>query len=520
MRPLCRHYSCGMRLLLRNGAIYANGPQPLTSMLIIDDRIAWVGRDHDHHNADRVLDLDGRLVTPAFVDAHVHATATGLNAVDCAAPHPDQMLGRFQGSDGVVIGHGWEDTDWPTAWFAIDDLDARVGNTAVYASRIDVHSAFVSSALLAQVPQHLDGWSATGVLTRAAHAAAREIAFALLSDDQRRSAQQRTMQQAVRQGVAGLQEMAGPQISSYRDAELLLEARDPIQPHLTIWWGELQGSAVARELGAFGVGGDLVIDGSVGSRTAAFCDQYSDAETMGSLYQDPSALEMHIAEAVELGMPTAFHAIGDAATHQVLQSFVAVSQRVGPDRIRAGRHRIEHCELLDDADLRTMADLGIIASVQPRFDLEWGGVDHLYARRLGSSRSVRMNRFRTMATAGIQLAFGSDSPVTPLDPWTTVHAAQFHTVQGERLTQRAAISAHTRGGWRSIGIDDAGILAEGWEATLAVWETDDAPTFANDKRIARWSTDPRAGIPQLPDMRQARCVMTMRRGETLFDALG
>ena len=194
-----------MRVLLRNGVIYANGPQPLTAMLLADDRIVWIGTDHAAHEADRIVDLDGRIVVPAFVDAHVHTTATGLATIDCTVHDHRRLLDRFTGSDTVVIGHGWDDTGWPPDWFSLDELDARVGNTVVYASRIDVHSAFVSRSLLERVPAQLDGWSATGILTRAAHAAAREMAFGLLSDEQRRNAQRRILALAAERGIACIQ---------------------------------------------------------------------------------------------------------------------------------------------------------------------------------------------------------------------------------------------------------------------------------------------------------------------------
>lgn len=506
-----------MRVLLRNGVIYANGPQPLTSMLCADDRIVWVGRDHDGHAADRVIDLDGRIVVPAFVDAHVHMTATGLDVVDCVVADPALLLARFAPSPEVVIGHGWDDTAWPADWFDIDALESRVGNTMVYASRIDVHSAFVSHALLQRVPSDLDGWSATGVLTRAAHAHARTLAFEALTDVQRRDAHRRALRMAAERGIAGVQEMSGPAIASTRDAELLLESASPTTPAVALWWGELHGIERARALGAYGVGGDLVIDGSVGSHTAAFHEPYSDVSHQGVLYQDLDSIVEHIASALDAGLPNSFHAIGDAAVSQVVEAYTRVARSVPIDRIRAARHRIEHCELVRDHELQQLADFGIIASVQPAFDAHWGG-DGMYRQRLGD-RATRMNRFATMAKVGIQLAFGSDAPVTPLDPWGAVHAAQFHRTSEESLTQRAAIAAHTRGGWRSVGVDDAGVLAEGWESTFAVWEGSGDPITAPDERIARWSTDPRAGIPQLPDMRQARCVLTVRRGETLFDAL-
>lgn len=505
-----------MRVLLRNGIIYANGPQPIRSMLTVDDRIVWIGDEQPE--ADLIVDLDGRIVVPGFVDAHIHSLAIGLETVDCHHPDPQAMLASFGPSDSIVIGHGWDDTSWPTQWFDVAQLDAAVGETEVYASRIDVHSAFVSSALLRHVPADLDGWSSTGVLTRAAHAYVRTLAFARLTSEQRIVAHRRTLELAASRGIVCMQEMSGPAVASRADAEALLSVTSADLPRVALWWGELHGFETASALGAHGIGGDLVIDGSVGSHTAAFCEPYADADHHGVLYQEFDALRSHIEVAVDRGIPAAFHAIGDAAVAQLLDAYSEVARRVGTARLRAARHRIEHCELVRDADLDRIVEFGLIASVQPLFDAAWGGPDGMYAQRLGTDRMQHMNRFATFLQHGIPLAAGTDAPVTPLDPWASVHAMQHHRTPGQGLTQRAAIAAHTRNGWRSIGVDDAGMLAPGWEASYAIWESDGSVPEP-ERTGARWSTDPRAGVPLLPDMRAARCVRTVRGGAVMFDAL-
>ena len=98
------------------------------------------------------------------------------------------------------------------------------------------------------------------------------------------------------------------------------------------------------------------------------------------------------------------------------------------------------------------------------------------------------------------LALGSDSPVTPLDPWGTVRAAAFHRTPAHRISARAAFTAHTRGGWRAVGRDDAGVLVPGAPADYAVWRVGDLVVQAPDERVANWSTDPRSGTPGLPDL--------------------
>ena len=124
----------------------------------------------------------------------------------------------------------------------------------------------------------------------------------------------------------------------------------------------------------------------------------------------------------------------------------------------------------------------------------------MYAERLGAERARTLNPFAALLRAGVPLAFGSDSPVTPLDPWGTVRAAAFHRTPEHRISVRAAFTAHTRGGWRAVGRDDAGVLVPGAPADYAVWRTGELVVQAPDDRVARWSTDPRSGTPGLPDL--------------------
>ena len=89
---------------------------------------------------------------------------------------------------------------------------------------------------------------------------------------------------------------------------------------------------------------------------------------------------------------------------------------------------------------------GMVASVQPAFDALWGGAAGMYAARLGRERVPGTNPFAAMASAGVRLALGSDSPVTPFDPWAAVRAAVEHHEPGHRLDVATALAAHTVGG--------------------------------------------------------------------------
>jgi predicted amidohydrolase YtcJ len=162
---------------------------------------------------------------------------------------------------------------------------------------------------------------------------------------------------------------------------------------------------------------------------------------------------------------------------------------------------VEHLEMVDAAQARRLADLGVVASVQPLFDAYWGGPDGMYATRLGPERARGMNPFAGLHEAGVVLALGSDAPVTPVDPWAAVRAAVEHRTPGSAIAAAHALAAHTVGGHRAAGDRSplAGRLLPGASASYAIWD-------------GAGPLDGTAGNP--------RCLRLVHRGAELHDALG
>jgi predicted amidohydrolase YtcJ len=312
--------------------------------------------------------------------------------------------------------------------------------------------------------------------------------------------------------------MAGPAISSEADLiGLLALAREEAVPEVVAYWGELHAVDKARELGAVGAAGDLFCDGSLGSHTAALHEPYADApETHGVLHLDAADIAEHIRACTAAGMQAGFHAIGDAAVDRVLDAIDLVTADLG--RAGGAGHRIEHAEMVRSP--QRLAASGLLASMQPLFDALWGGPAGMYAERLGTARALDLNRFAELAAAGVPLAFGSDSPVTDLGPWAAVRAAAYPSEPGAAISPRAAFTAHTRAGWRAAGRDGEGVLAPGAPATFAVWDAGELAVDAPDERVSRWSTDPRAAVPGLPDIAPGAelpsCRLTVRAGAVIF----
>jgi hypothetical protein len=512
--------------LYRGGRVHSPCDPAATALLVTGEAVSWVGTEADAPPADRTVELAGALVTPAFVDAHVHSFDTGLAeiGVDLAGTgSAAQLLDAIARAaarlpaDAVVLGQGWDESSWedPTPPDAAA-LDRAGGGRIVYAAQASLHSAVCSSALLPTAAGD-PGYDPGGWMRQEAHTRVRSVALGAVPTPQRATAQQAALRRAAGLGIAAVHECAGPEISSEPDfTRLLALAADPDLPTPEVYgyWGELSGAARARELGAVGAAGDLFADGALGSRTAHLREPYHDQETLGRAYLSAEQVRDHLLDCHRHGLPGGFHAIGDGALATVLAGFAATAQQLGLERVRAARHRIEHAELVDREMIGSLVEFGVITSAQPAFDRLWGGEDQMYARRLGPARAMASNPLGAMHSVGVALAFGSDSPVTPLDPWGSVRAAAWHHNPAQRISVRAGFAAHTRGGWRAIGQDGHGVLTPGAPATFAIWHTPAGldgtlPALLAADREARGRHDP----TPLPT-----CRRTVLRGATVFDA--
>nr|WP_030878699.1 amidohydrolase [Streptomyces sp. NRRL B-24051] len=528
-------------VLLRGGDVHSPADPFATAMVVERGHVAWVGSegaaDAFASGVDEVIDLEGALVTPAFTDSHVHTTSTGLalTGLDLSGARTlAEALERVrafasdQADGAVILGHGWDAARWleqrpPSR----RELDEAAGGRALYLPRVDVHSAVVTTALLDLVPgvTGRTGYHPDGPLTGDAHHAVRAAAHGAVTPAQRARAQRAALAHAASLGIGTVHECAGPEISDEEDFTALLGlASEQPGPRVFGYWAEpvedAKGARRIRELGAVGAAGDLFVDGSLGSHTALLHEPYADAPHTGEGRLDAAAIAAHVTACTEAGLQAGFHAIGDAAVSAVVAGVRAAAETLGLARIRAARHRVEHAEMLTPETVAAFAELGLTASVQPAFDAAWGGPDGMYARRLGAERAATLNPYAALLRAGVPLAFGSDSPVTPLDPWGTVRAAAHHRTPDHRVSVRAGFTAHTRGGWRAVGRDDGGVLVPGAPADYAVWRTGDLLVQAPDDRVARWSTDPRSGTPGLPDLSPGAdlpvCLRTVVFGQNVY----
>ena len=461
-------------------------------MAISDSTISWIGAEHAIPVAgtpDRVIDLDGALVVPGFVDAHVHSTEAGLalTGLDLSGTRSlAECLAAVRSfadrtPDGVLWGHGWEDTRWPERRAPTRaEIDEAVGNRArlplpgrraLGAGQLGTRVGRLRRRLADRLVGPVAGQSA----------GARRGASALRGNSSRAgNGPTRRWRSSVRRPRTGSSRCTSARrptrlgaVTWRRSSQLAARSRcggiwrprSPSRPKRWRCWR----TAVRTRLG-----GDLVIDGAIGSRTAALrSDYHDDSGNCGARYLTDQQIADHLVACTLAGVQAGFHAIGDDAVHAVGAALLEAVRRLGDNatvRLAGCAHRIEHAEMPDDDDIAAFAATGVVASMQPLFDAAWGGPDGLYAARSGADRAAAMNPFATMAAAGVSLAFGSDAPVTPADPWAAVQAAAHHRTPGSGLSPRAAFTAHTRGGHRAAGRTDRGIgtISVGAPAHLAI----------------------------------------------------
>ena len=214
----------------------------------------------------------------------------------------------------------------------------------------------MSSALLHAAPAAVGavGWS-DGPLSADAHHHVRRAALGAVDPGTRAAAQYAFLRAAAANGIGVVHECAGPDISSIEDlAALVARARaDPRAPRVVPYWGQAAATvAEARELlaatGAHGLAGDLFVDGSLGSRTAALRTPYADAPGChGHPYLDAEEVGAHVAACTEAGVQAGFHVIGDAAADTLVAGLRHAARRASPAAVRARAHRVEHLEMID-----------------------------------------------------------------------------------------------------------------------------------------------------------------------------
>lgn len=451
------------------------------------------------------VDLQGATVLPAFSDAHVHLTDTGLllgpRNFGAARSYDDfcAAVARLP-RDTFVIAGNYDESSWLDQGIAdAAPLEQCFADSLAMLVRVDGHSCIVNRKTFAwlgfQTP--IDGMerdsagNATGKLFLEANWRAQARFMAALPQSIKREAERTATQLALSRGALHLH----VQFVGFRSDEYTHEIEALRQLPPAKWYPKIcePDPALARALHLPYVGGDVFLDGSIGSCTAAIREPYrvsvqpGQAPGTGTLrYSDDQVYE-YFATAEQLGISAGVHAIGDRAIEQC----IAIWERVLNDRPSPrNRHFIEHFEIAGQDQIERCARLGIFLSMQPAFDLLWGGAGKMYERRLGTQRMRSMNALGRAFRAGATVCGGDDSPVCELSPLVGMQACVEHHEPQERLTAGQALTMYTYNVAKLGHVEaSTGRLATGFAADFVVLDKDplDGARFDECTVMQTWS---------------------------------
>ncbi len=524
-------------LLLFNGKVFTADALVSTAEAVAVDgeKIIAVGTSNDlraKYQAVKEIDLQGRLVTPGFNDAHVHflrgavallnVNLTDAKTLDEAKARVAAKVKEVKPGEWIV-GRGWDHTLWGGKFPSRKDLDAVAPDNPVFLVRVDGHVGWVNSKALelakidkttkspegGEIERDSNG-EATGILKETSQG----LVSALIpqpSPEQLNKGMQLALDMARRYGITSVQDNSG-----YETTKLYREflKQDKLTVRVSEWQNfedtvqelkrqrdefvSFKDNPSRLKLGA--VKG--YVDGTLGSKTAAMLAPFSDdANNSGIPRRSAEELTKMIVERDKEGFQLTLHAIGDKANRMALDGFAEAWKKQGgyleisppPKQVtpsgvldelgiypRSPRHRIEHAQVVNPSDFKRFAELGIIASMQPSHAIS----DKRWAEsRLGEYRVLGAYSWHLMQSYGVHVPFGTDFPVESINPYQTLYAAVSRqdsdgVPQGgwqpqEKLSIAAAIRCHTfESAYAEFAENEKGTIAVGMFADLVVHSKD------------------------------------------------
>jgi len=422
--------------------------------------------------AIEVIDLGERWLIPGLWDNHVHftqwaQTSRRLDVSGAASAHHAGAFvaariaanPTFTPAGETLIGYGFRDALWadvPSRAVLDAAAASALGPIPVVLMSGDLHSCWLNTAALVRYGR---SDHPTGLLREDEAFRVAQL-LNTVSDAAVDGWVDEAARAAATRGVVGVVDLEMTwNLDAWR--RRIASGTTSLRIEFGVYSQHLQraaeqglrgGAVVDGTAGLLTVGPFKVItDGSLNTRTAYCLDPYpglSGADAHGRLNVEPDELLPLLRLAASLGMRSAVHAIGDHANRLALDAFEILG---GDDTAAAHpglRHSIEHAQLLDDADVERFARLGIVASVQPEHALD----DREVAERLWAGRTGRAFPLASLLAAGVELAFGSDAPVAPLDPWVSMAAAVGRSRAGDEpwhpeqsVSRQDALAASARG---------------------------------------------------------------------------
>lgn len=488
-------------LVLRNVQIVELGRGPgwagPVDLIIEQGVVRNIGHELERPLGLEEYDAGGRWVIPGLWDAHVHLaqwTARGERLDLSGSESPEHVLTRVRHHLaehlGPLVGYGHRLGLWQTEP-TVAALDAVAPDVPVVLIAGDAHHAWLNSRAL----ERLGLPPREGVVAENEWYEAYTRIEAVLPPDVSPPAYRRALDRAAAMGITGLVDLERGQtaadwevreppirvrVATYADGldatiRAGLRSGDP-----------LPGSSELVTMGPL----KIISDGSLNTRTAWCCEEYTDGSGAGAPNQSSADLVELLDRGHGHGLEVATHAIGDLALRDALAAYDATG----------ALGSIEHAQLVTREAVRTMARLHLRASVQPAHLLDDRDVTEL----IWGDRAERCFAFRWMVHAGVELALGSDAPVSPLDPWLAIAAAVHRSADDrppwhpeQALTAREALAA---------SVDGRGSVHAGMPADLVLLDADPLAAHPGTASAAR-------------ALRSVPVAATLVAGETVHSTL-
>ena len=447
-------------LVVLNGQVFTGaGEEPAEALAVRGHEILRVGSNREMKRlagaATRVIDAHGGSVLPGFIDGHVHFVSGGigmdrvnlldaesLDAIsrkirDFAAANPDQPW---------VLGRGWYYSPFPGGLPTRQQLDALVPDRPAYMTCYDGHTGWANTAALklagitAGTPDPADGvvvkdpktGQPTGVLKEAAMGLMSKVLPQPARADRLRAIR-RASEEASRLGITSIHEAGTSEASLELFEEVRREGALNVRVYAALSATDAMTAADADAFDALRlkysanpqikVGAIKVMaDGVIEAHTAAMLAPYSNNPTSGHANYTPQELQRIVSMMDRRGWQVMTHAIGDGAVRMTLDAYEAAA-RANPAPPAGRRHRIEHAETIDPADIPRFGRQNTIVSYMPFHANPTPAQLTVWTTNIGPDRSSRGWIVRAMQQAGARQVFGSDWPVVALDPRLEINMA-------------------------------------------------------------------------------------------------
>lgn len=514
------------------------------ALAIVGDRIVAVGTRDEVMKLKgpetKVVDLDGRFVMPGFNDAHMHLSSAGLEKMNVnlvGVKTLDEFRDRLRAKCEAaapgewVVGSGWDETLWPvkvvpTRW----DLDEVSGKHPVYLERVDGHIGVANTRALQLASVTVasrdpeggkidrdDSATPNGILREKAQELVQSV-IPKPTHEKRTQAVKLALADMASHGITSAQDF-----SQWEDFEIYeeLETDGKLTARISEWLPFDESLEDLNSKRSSHPTSDNMLhtgmlkgfmDGSLGSKTAALLEPYSDDPKNSGIPQyDAAKLNAMTKERVLAGYQIGFHAIGDKGVQMALDAFAESEKAAKEAKVKAAdggtdyRLRVEHAQVTTPQDIFRFKELKVIASMQPSHlltDMNWADA------RLGPKRAEHSYAWADFLRHGVVLAFGTDYPVEPVTPFRGIYAALTRESEdgkksyypGQKLNIEQVIAAYTTGAaFAEFAEKQKGKLAPGMLADFVVLDQDIT-----------------AALP--PKILETKVLRTVVGGKTVYEA--